>query len=94
MGNHKSLEFFKNDEMTPFEKAERNAQVFVAQNHLNNTFQDAIERWEECNKFLNNRYHLKEERSLIPQIMAEKFEIENSISSLADVLEIEMGISA
>ena len=90
---HPSLVHFR-EEMTPFESAERNAMVFVAQNQLMTSIQEAVERLEECAQFTLRSFHTKEESGAVIEAMKESQEIKENLVNVAMMLEIEMGISA
>jgi len=88
-----SLEYFQ-EKLSPFESAQRNASIFIARHNLNITFQDAIERWEECEAYLGVADYLEEEKAILTQVLEEREDLDISITNLADILELELGISA
>jgi len=90
---HPSLVHFRED-MPPFESAERNAMVFVAQNQLMMTIQEAVERWAECAQFTQQSFNVKEEMPAVIEAMKESQEIKENLVNVATMLELEMGISA
>jgi pyridoxal biosynthesis lyase PdxS len=90
---HPSLVHFR-EVMSPFESAERNAQVFVAQNQLMSSIQEAVERLEECARYTLYASHMKDETGAVIEAMKESREINENLVNVATMLELEMGISA
>jgi hypothetical protein len=85
-------------QLTPFEQNEVNIKHFISSTLLMYTFQQAIREWEESSAI--DAYRAldwqadPEDREVLKQVLKDRQELSFAITTSADTLERELGISA